>query len=180
MNKTLNFKIYFYNGFNKPEIVANSIDELIKNVTIYDSYTGDKTDEMIEELEAVHWNDIGEINEALSYYDMLVNPTLEQLVDTSMKWFNTREFPYHLLEDFGSRGEIYSIVNRTYDDFKAYPGYAGKYIIENYIRHTYYDSVIDIFDTLEAAEAFMNDNELWDDAILLGVNHDGRAFYPSF
>lgn len=71
-------------------------------------------------------------------------------------------------------------MNRTYDDFKTYPGYTDKYIIENYIRYTYYDSVIDIFDTLEDAEDFMNTNELWDGATLLGVDHEGRAFYPSF
>ena len=180
MNKTLDFKIYFYNGFNKPEIVANSIDELIKNVTIYDNYTGDKTDEMIEDLEAVYWDDIDEINEALSYYDMLANPTLEQLIDASLKWFPKKGFPYHLLEDFGTRGEIYSIVNRTYDDFKNYPDYKGKYIIENWIRHKHFNTVIDVFDTLDAAEDFMNVNDLWEVMTLLGVGHEGRAFYPSF
>ena len=180
MNKTLDFKIYFYNGFNKPEIVAHSVSDLVKNVTIHDNYAGDKTAELTEDLEAVKWNDIGGINEALSYYDMIANPNLEQLIDATLRWFPTNNFPYHLLEDFGSRGEIYSIVNRSYDDFKTYPNYKGKYIIEDWIRHKHHDTIIGTFDTLEDAEDFMNSNELWNDSILLGVDHEGRAFYPSF
>ena len=71
-------------------------------------------------------------------------------------------------------------MNIIYDDFKTYNDYKDKYIVENYIRHIYFNSVIEAFNTLEDAEDFMNSNELWEDATLLGVNHDGRAFYPSF
>ena len=176
--KTLN--IYFYNGFSKPEVVATSVKELVSSVTVFDNYLGDKTPDMIEELDDVYWGDIEELNNVLSYYDMSINPNLEYLVELTLKWFTAEDFPYHLLSDFGTRAEIYDITMRTYDDFKNYWDYRGKFIIEDWIIDKYHDSVIDVFDTLEDAEDFMNKNDTWEDMVLLGVNYEGRAFAPRF
>ena len=114
MKKTLGFEIYFYNGFDKPNMVATSIGELVKNIEIYDNYNGDRTQELIDSLNEVCWDDVEGVNDVLSYYDMMISPSLEQLVDATMKWFPSNHFPYHLLIDFGTRGEIHDIVNKGY------------------------------------------------------------------
>ena len=63
------------------------------------------------------------------------------------------------------------------DTFKKYKGYEGRYIIEYYIRDTYFDSLYGSYDSLVEALDVMDDLELWDDYQLGYVTADG---YPSF
>lgn len=60
------------------------------------------------------------------------------------------------------------------DTFKTYEEYAGKFIIENYIRHKYIDTVVAVFDTLDDALVFMDENKLWDDCLLYAIDEDGN------
>lgn len=112
MTKELN--IYFFNGFSKPELVATSIDELLDDVKITDNYLGDVTEDLIDDLRYVNLDDLEDLNSLLYDYAMVANPTLEVLMDEFMsRWFeNNRQYPYELLEDFGSKQDIYSILNR--------------------------------------------------------------------
>lgn len=176
------FNIYFFNGFSKPELVANSIDELLADVKIVDNYLGDVTEDLIDDLRYVNLDDLEDLNNLLYDYAMVANPTLEVLMDEFMsRWFeNNRQYPYELLEDFGSRQDIYSILNRQYDDFKMYPEYKESFIIEDSHRFKYGSSVIGSFDTLEDAEHFMNEEDLWELSTLLCIDKNGRAYYPSF
>lgn len=52
MNNLYNKKIkfYFYNGFNKPELLASNLKELENNLNITDNYLGNVTNETIEEI----------------------------------------------------------------------------------------------------------------------------------
>ena len=63
------------------------------------------------------------------------------------------------------------------DTFKKYKGLEGRYIIEYYIRHIYFDSLYGSYDNLVDALTVMDELELWDDYQIGYVTADG---YPSF
>lgn len=63
------------------------------------------------------------------------------------------------------------------DMFKRYRGLEGRYIIDYYIRHAYFDSLYGSYDNLVDALTVMDELELWDDYQLGYVTADG---YPSF
>ena len=63
------------------------------------------------------------------------------------------------------------------DTFKKYKGLEGRYIIEYYIRDTYFDSLYGSYDSWVDAFSVMNELELWDDYQIGYVRADG---YPSF
>ena len=63
------------------------------------------------------------------------------------------------------------------DTFKKYKGLEGRYIIEYYIRDTYFDSLYGSYDNWVDAFSVMNELELWDDYQIGYVTADG---YPSF
>lgn len=178
-------KVYYYGGFEKPELLASNFEEM-NNVTVSSNYLGDMTEEFMEELEEFYHHDfedsedLAELNEMLGYYNMFANPTLEQLVTASLAWFDKNSVPHEHFEDFGNQYEVSEIANRTYDDFKNYCEYQNQYIIEDYIRHTHFDTVVGSFDSLSEAEEFMDEQDLWDDCTLFGVNGEGRAYYPQF
>ena len=63
------------------------------------------------------------------------------------------------------------------DTFKKYKGLEGRYIIEYYIRDTYFDSLYGSYDNWVDAFSVMNELDLWDDYQIGYVTADG---YPSF
>ena len=63
------------------------------------------------------------------------------------------------------------------DTFKKYKGLEGRYIIDYYIRHTYFDSLYGSYDSWVDAFSVMNELELWDDYQIGYVTDSG---YPSF
>lgn len=178
MQKIKEFNVYFYNGFGKPELVAVSRDQLENEVIIQDNYLGDLSEDLREELKYVHFGDIEELNSVLYDYGMVVNPSLQDLVENfGLCWFDKDSFPYEQLSDFGTPEEIFEITNRNYDDFKMYYGYENKIIIEGEIRFKFTDTVIAKFDSFSEAETFMNEENLWEWATVYKVNHEGRAYY---
>lgn len=70
--------------------------------------------------------------------------------------------------------------NLTIDTFKKYEDYEGMYIVDNYIRTVYNDTVLyantDIVDVMD----YMDDNELWDDYMMYYIDNKGNARYPGF
>ena len=63
------------------------------------------------------------------------------------------------------------------DMFKKYKGLEGRYIIDYYIRHTYFDSLYGSYDNLVDALTVMDELELWDDYQLGYVTADGYASF---
>lgn len=94
------FKVYFWNGFGSPELIATSITGLLKGVKISDNYTGDATSEMRYEIK--HYKagkqSYSDMLDALSYYNIYINPTLDTFVEVSKQWFD--KTPTHLLTEF--------------------------------------------------------------------------------
>lgn len=189
VRNTDNVSIYFYNGFDKPELMAKSFLDLME-ITITDNYLGDKTAEMLEELNEYcvfqnnsylvpyEWEEVKTI---LADYGLFLEPGLDELVEVTLTWFSKNAFPYHLLEDFGKSWQIDELLTRVYDDFKKYPEYKNQYIIESWIRHKdYSDTVIAAYDNLGEAEQWMDDEDFWEEGTLLGVDKTGRAYYPQF
>lgn len=176
-------KLYFYNGFDKPKHLGNKLEDLFE-VTITDNYLGDKSEELYEEVDfycggELMESDIEELKEILGYYDIFINPTLDELVEEAKRYFGN-DVPSHHFTEFGSEYDVSNIVHRNYDDFKTYECYAGEFIVENYIRDSYFDTVVMSSESIDDCMNYLDDNDLWDDCILLGVNSKGRAFYPTF
>jgi len=91
-------KVYFYNGFNKPVLMANTIDE-IKNIHIYGNYLGDVSNELLGEID-YYKNDLEGLTESLAYYDLYINPTLKQLQEVNRSYgLDKNEY----LADFASK-----------------------------------------------------------------------------
>ena len=70
--------------------------------------------------------------------------------------------------------------NENIDNFKTYEGYEGLYIVEDYIRNKYIDTVLFASKDDVAALDFIDDNECWDDCILFYIDNKGNATYPNF
>lgn len=66
------------------------------------------------------------------------------------------------------------------DNFKTYEGYEGMYIVEDYIRTKYIDSVLYATTDSEDAMDYMDNNDLWSDCTLYYVDDKGNATYPEF
>ncbi|WP_188353894.1 hypothetical protein [Leuconostoc falkenbergense] len=94
------FKAYFWNGFGSPELIATSITGLLKSVKISDNYTGDATSDMRCEIK--QYTDgkqsYSDMLDALSCYNIYINPTFETFVELSKQWFD--KTPAHLLTEF--------------------------------------------------------------------------------
>ena len=109
-------KIYFYNGFDKPELIAASLNELKNNCAVSDNYLGDKTEEFREELKefSKHPEFYDGINDALGSYNIIVDPTLKELINWTTSWFgwSKTSFPFDYLSDFGSKDEIYTVLKK--------------------------------------------------------------------
>lgn len=70
--------------------------------------------------------------------------------------------------------------NINIDDFKTYEDYKGMYIVEDYIRTKYVDTVLYATDSDVDAMDYMDDNDLWSDCTLYYVDSEGNATYPEF
>ena len=103
MKNTQNLKAYFYNGFSKPELLATSIAELLTDTKIEDTFLGDVTEQLREEVEA-NKNSLQDLKEALQYFDIYVNPTYKELRETSRQWFGD-DIPEHHFSEFKKEEE---------------------------------------------------------------------------
>ena len=70
--------------------------------------------------------------------------------------------------------------NENIDNFKTYEGYEGLYIVEDYIRNKYIDTVLFASKDDVVALDFIDDNECWNDCILFYIDNEGNATYPNF
>lgn len=70
--------------------------------------------------------------------------------------------------------------NTNIDNFKTYEDYKGMYIVDDYIRSKYFDTVLFASKDGEKAMDFIEDNEGWDDCILFYIDNEGNATYPEF
>lgn len=76
-------KIYFYNGFGAPKLLATSLDEFKKDVTISNSYLGDTTEQAIEDLEfAIELN---LSNEEIGF-NLYIDPTLDDFREVNRSY----------------------------------------------------------------------------------------------
>lgn len=96
LNPKTKLKVYFYNGFEAPKVLARSMKEL-RDVTIFDNYAGDQTD-LLQELIS-DCRDISDLTEELPYYDLYVNPTLSAFREANKAWFPADSLNTHL-DDF--------------------------------------------------------------------------------
>ena len=75
------YQYWFYNGFDTPKLLGTTRD-VLENTTLTDSYQGDKTEEMREELQSVLLNgDYNELKDTMRDYDIFVNPTRQEFED---------------------------------------------------------------------------------------------------
>lgn len=68
---------------------------------------------------------------------------------------------------------------RVADTFKRYKAYKNKYIVENYIRNIYFNTVMAVFDTLEDMLDYIDEHEL-EDIVYFEIGEDGTAYYPEY
>lgn len=101
MAKYPKFKAYFYNGFNKPKLVATCITNLERDVKLHDNYLGDMTSELKDETKAFKQGkqSFDDLKNSLLDMNILIDPTYEELVEYSKRWFGN-DTPYHHFEDF--------------------------------------------------------------------------------
>lgn len=87
------FDVYFYNGFNAPKKITTSITGLLRDVRISDNYLGDATSDIREYVRDYKQNttikSIDELNEQLSYYNLIVNPTIDDFRKLNRAWFQS-------------------------------------------------------------------------------------------
>lgn len=116
------FKLYDYiNGWDKPKLLATNVGE-IKELIIDTNYMGRETEHFTAVIE--HYRDgddldIEGLREDMDEWGLFFNPTLETLVEETFKWIgrSERNFPYQLLQDFGTEEEILSILKNRKEKF---------------------------------------------------------------
>ena len=101
MTKYGKFKAYFYNGFDKPKLVATSATGLLRDVTITDTYQGDVTKEMRLEVKAYKegQNSFQEFKEYLQDFNIFIDPTYLELKEAARQWFGN-DIPEHHFTEF--------------------------------------------------------------------------------
>ena len=72
------------------------------------------------------------------------------------------------------------MTNTNIDTFKKYEDYKGMYIVEDYIRTLYIDTVLYASDSVVDVMDYMDDNELWSDCTLYFIDNEGNATHPGF
>lgn len=93
------FKAYFYNGFGKPELLATNVTQLLTDVKISDNYLGDMTAEVRTIVRDFKNNlDMESFKEELGYYQIFINPSLEELREENRRWFNSGSLDTYLEE----------------------------------------------------------------------------------
>ena len=100
MTKYGKFKAYFYNGFDKPELVATSVTGLLRDVTVSDTYQGDLTKEMRAEVKAYKEgkNSFQEFKDYLQDFNIFIDPTYAELREASRQWFGNDTPEHHFTE----------------------------------------------------------------------------------
>lgn len=101
MAKYPKFEAYFYNGFDKPKLIATCITNLERDVNLHDNYLGDIAYELKDEIKAFKQGkqSFDDLKNSLSYMNILIDPTYEELADYSKQWFGN-DTPKHHFEDF--------------------------------------------------------------------------------
>ena len=94
------FKLYFWNGFGKPELLVTSLTGILRDLRVSDNYLGDVTPDIRHTARdykkgLISWSDLVE---ELEGYGLFMNPTYEQLANISLQWFDS--VPTDLLKDF--------------------------------------------------------------------------------
>jgi len=79
--------IYFYDGFYKPEKVANSLNELVRllksgELVINDNYTGEANSDIIEMIEDER-NDLELLHDDLILYSLWLDPLVSEFQETN-------------------------------------------------------------------------------------------------
>lgn len=94
------FDVYFYNGLNAPEKITTSITGLLRDVNVSDNYLGDVISDIREYVRDYKQNttikSIDELNEQLSYYNLIVNPTIDDFRKFNSEWFQSNELNTNL------------------------------------------------------------------------------------
>lgn len=100
MAKYPKFKAYFYNGFNKPKLVATCITNLERDVKLHDNYLGDMTSELKDEIKAFKQGkqSFDDLKNSLLDMNILIDPTFKEVVEYSKQWFGNA-IPYHHFVD---------------------------------------------------------------------------------
>ena len=72
--------IYFYNAMRSPELMARSVEELVQNVTLADTYRGDMTAAFVDDVnDAARSGCEASLKETLAEYDFFLDPSLDEL-----------------------------------------------------------------------------------------------------
>lgn len=93
------FNIYFYNGFNEPELVADSIEKFEEDVKItehrllLDNIGDDITVDVIENLKEYR---NGNIYKEEIGNGIIVNPTIRELINMNKRWFSGQDLLMYL------------------------------------------------------------------------------------
>lgn len=96
------FKLYFWNGFGKPELLVTSLTGILRDLRVSDNYLGDVTPdiralvrEYKESQTSKAWNNLVE---ELEGYNLYMNPDYNKFVEVSKQWFD--DTPNDLLKEF--------------------------------------------------------------------------------
>lgn len=98
--------VYFYNGFNKPNKLADNLNELIddlqnKDTVITTNYLGDVSNDLLDELtELLNDDNMSDrdINNTLYGYSLFYNPTVKVFQDMNINRYGLDKNEY--LTDF--------------------------------------------------------------------------------
>lgn len=114
------FNIYFYNGFNEPELVADSIEQFEENVRItehrllLDNIGDDITVDVIENLKGYR---NGNIYKEEIGNGIIVNPTIRELINMNKRWFSGQDLLMHLDNFINSLADSEDIWYKIGDKF---------------------------------------------------------------
>jgi len=96
------FKLYFWNGFGNPELVATSLTGVLRDLHVSDNYLGDVTPDiraLVREYKASQtskgWDNL---IEELEGYNLYMNPTYNTFKNVAQQWFD--DTPSNLLKEF--------------------------------------------------------------------------------
>lgn len=142
MTKYGKFKAYFYNGFNKPKLVATSVTGLLREVKISDTYQGDMTKEMRAEVKAYKegQNSFQEFKEYLQDFNIFINPTYTELKEASRQWFGNDTPEHHFMEFRHAEAQANKERNKAL-------------ALSNVTRYKAMDDYKQDYETLEEAQA---------------------------
>lgn len=125
-------KIYFYNGFEKPLLLAENLKEF-KNITISDNYFGDVTADVLEIVRDC--KNIEELKEELASYQIFVNPNYLDFYDFNLSvcldfqhienFYNFDEMIEIFVNDLDLESENIYKINKILNkyDFKKFNDY---------------------------------------------------------